>query len=261
MAEIHPTAVVSKSAVLADNVIIGPYAIIEGEVQIGPETVIEHHATVKGQTSIGNSCRIYPYAFIGTDPQDLKHKGGKSELIIGDDTTVREYATISRGTELDGGVTRIGSHNFIMAYCHVAHDCRLGDHIILSNGVTFAGHCEVGDYAITGGLSAIHQFCRIGAHAFLGGTSGVSQDIPPYVLANGNHTRLYGLNSEGLKRRGFGKDTLKSLNQAYRIIFRTTGLSLTDALERVANEVDMIPEVREMLNFIKASKRGVCRKR
>jgi UDP-N-acetylglucosamine acyltransferase len=261
MAEIHPTAIVSDNAVLADDVRIGPYAIIEGEVKLGSQTVIEHHATIKGKTSLGSSCHIYPYALVGTDPQDLKHKGGKSELVIGDHTAVREYATISRGTELDGGVTRIGCHNFIMAYAHIAHDCQLGDHIILSNGVTFAGHCEVGDYAIIGGLSAVHQFCRIGTHAFLGGTSGVAQDIPPFVLANGNHTRLYGLNTEGLKRRGFSKDTLKSLNRAYRIIFRTTGLSLADALEKVANEVEMIPEVEEMLNFIKSSKRGVCRKR
>ena len=261
MAKIHPSAIVSDQATLADDVCIGPYAIIEGEVELGASSVVEHHATVKGKTVIGENCRIYPYALVGTDPQDLKHKGGQSELIIGNHTVIREYATISRGTELDGGFTRIGSHNFIMAYVHIAHDCQLGDHIILSNGVTFAGHCIVGDYVIIGGLSAIHQFCRIGAHAFLGGTSGVSQDIPPFVLANGNHTRLYGLNKEGLKRRGFTQETLDCLNQAYRIIFRTTGLSLVKAMARVSNEVEMIPEVEEMLNFIKASERGVCRKR
>ncbi|RLB72758.1 MAG: acyl-[acyl-carrier-protein]--UDP-N-acetylglucosamine O-acyltransferase [Deltaproteobacteria bacterium] len=261
MAKIHPSAIVSDQATLADDVCIGPYAIIEGEVDLGAGSMVEHHATVKGKTVIGENCRIYPYALVGTDPQDLKHKGGQSELIIGNHTVVREYATISRGTELDGGFTRIGSHNFIMAYVHIAHDCQLGNHIILSNGVTFAGHCIVGDYVIIGGLSAIHQFCRIGAHAFLGGTSGVSQDIPPFVLATGNHTRLYGLNKEGLKRRGFSQEALNSLNQAYRIIFRTTGLSLAKAMERVTNEVEMTPEVQEMLDFIKASERGVCRKR
>ena len=261
MTKVHPTAIVSDQATLADDVCIGPYTIIEGEVELGKGTVVEHHATVKGKTVIGDSCRIYPYALVGTDPQDLKHKGGQSELIIGNNTVIREYATISRGTELDGGFTRIGSNNFIMAYCHIAHDCQLGDHIILSNGATFAGHCEVGDYAIIGGLSAVHQFCRIGCHAFIGGASGVSQDIPPFVLATGNTTKLYGLNSEGLKRRNFSKETLKSLNQTFRILFRTTGLSLSKAMERVESEIDMIPEVEEMLNFIKSSKRGVCRKR
>ncbi len=260
MAKIHPSAIVSEQAILADDACIGPYAIIEGEVELGAGTIVEHHATVKGKTVIGNNCHIYPYALVGTDPQDLKHKGGQSELIIGNHTVVREYATISRGTELDGGFTRIGSHNFIMAYVHIAHDCQLGNHIILSNGVTFAGHCIVGDYVIIGGLSAIHQFSRIGAHAFLGGTSGVSQDIPPFVLANGNHTRLYGLNKEGLKRRGFSEETLKSLNRAYRIIFRTPGLSLAKALDRVRNELGMTPEIKELLNFIETSERGVCRK-
>jgi len=260
MARIHPTAIVSTETILAEDVSIGPYAVIEGEVELGPGTVVEHHATLKGKTVIGSSCRIYPYALVGTDPQDLKHKGGQSELIIGNHTVIREYATISRGTELDGGFTRIGSHNFIMAYAHIAHDCQFGSHIILSNGVTFAGHCEVGDYAIIGGLSAIHQFCRIGRHAFIGGMSGVAQDIPPFVLANGNHTRLYGLNREGLKRHQFSPETLKILNQAFRILFRTTGLSLTKAIERVENELEIIPEIQEMIDFIKSSERGVCRK-
>lgn len=260
MANIHPTAIISDQAILKNDVSVGPYAIIEGEVEIGDGTVIEHHATIKGKTVIGNSCRVYPYALVGTDPQDLKHKGGQSELIIGDNTVIREYVTISRGTELDGGFTRIGSHNFIMAYSHIAHDCQFGNHIILSNAATFAGHCEVGDYAIIGGLCAVHQFCRIGRYAFIGGTSGVAQDIPPFVLANGNHTRLYGLNNEGLKRHKFSKETLKIINQAYRIIFRTTGLSLANAIERVKNEIEIIPEVKEMIDFIESSKRGVCRK-
>ena len=261
MSTIHPTAVLSDQIVIADDVTIGPYAIIEGEVHLGNGTTIDHHATVKGKTTIGSSCRIYPYALVGTDPQDLKHQEGRSELIIGNHTIVREYATISRGTEHGGGCTRIGSHNFIMAYSHIAHDCQFGNHIILSNGATFGGHSEVEDHAIIGGLSAVHQFCRIGAYSFIGGASGVSQDIPPYVLANGNHTRLYGLNSEGLKRHDFSKETIKTINQAFRIIFRTTGLSLTKAIEQVENEVENIPEVMHMINFIKQSKRGVCRKR
>ncbi|NPA25668.1 MAG: acyl-ACP--UDP-N-acetylglucosamine O-acyltransferase [Deltaproteobacteria bacterium] len=258
---IHPSAVVSPEAVIGDEVTIGPYAVIEGDVTLGDRTFIDHHATVRGKTVLGCDCRIYPYAFVGTDPQDLKHREGTSELIIGDHTVVREYATISRGTALGGGYTRIGSHNFIMAYSHIAHDCQFGNHIILSNGATFGGHSEVGDYAIIGGLSAVHQFCRIGSYAFIGGASGVSQDIPPYVLANGNHTKLYGLNREGLKRHKFSPETLRILNQAYRIIFRTTGLSLEKAIARVEEEVELIPEVRHMIDFIRQSKRGVCRRK
>lgn len=261
MSTIHSTAILSDQARIADGATIGAYAVIEGEVEIGSGTVIDHHATVKGKTVIGSSCHIYPYALVGTDPQDLKHQEGRSELIIGDQTVVREYATISRGTANGGGLTRIGSHNFIMAYSHIAHDCQFGNHIILSNGATFGGHSEVGDHAIIGGLSAIHQFCRIGSYSFIGGASGVSQDIPPYVLANGNHTKLYGLNSVGLRRHKFSKETIKTINQAFRIIFRTTGLSLVKAIERVENEVENIPEVVHMINFIKESKRGVCRRK
>ncbi len=261
MSKIHSTAILSDQVTIADDVTVGAYAIIEGEVTLGNGTIIDHHATVKGKTTLGSSCHIYPYALVGTDPQDLKHQEGQSELIIGDQTVVREYATISRGTEHGGGITRIGSHNFIMAYSHIAHDCQFGNHIILSNGATFGGHSEVEDHAIIGGLSAVHQFCRIGAYSFIGGASGVSQDIPPYVLANGNHTRLYGLNSEGLKRHGFSKETIKAITQAFRIIFRTTGLPLAKAIERVENEVENIPEVSHMLNFIKQSKRGVCRRK
>ena len=261
MSTIHPTAILSDQSIIADDVTIGPYAVIEGEVQLANGTIIDHHATVKGKTIIGSFCHIYPYALVGTDPQDLKHQEGRSELIIGDHTVIREYATISRGTEHGGGYTRIGSHNFIMAYSHIAHDCQFGNHIILSNGASFGGHSEVEDHAIIGGLSGIHQFCRIGAYSFIGGASGVSQDIPPYVLANGNHTKLYGLNHEGLKRHGFSKETIKTINQAFRIIFRTTGLSLVKAIEKVENEVENIPEVLHMINFIKQSKRGVCRRK
>ncbi len=261
MSTIHPTAILSDQTTFADDVTIGPYAVIEGEVHLGNGTIIDHHATIKGKTVIGSSCRVYPYALVGTDPQDLKYQEGMSELIIGNHTVIREYATISRGTEHGGGSTRIGSQNFIMAYSHIAHDCQFGDHIILSNGATFGGHSEVEDHAIIGGLSAIHQFCRIGAYSFIGGASGVSQDIPPYVLANGNHTRLYGLNSEGLKRHNFSKKTIKTINQAFRILFRTTGISLAKAIEQVENEVENIPEVAHMINFIKQSKRGVCRRK
>ncbi|MBN2705791.1 MAG: acyl-ACP--UDP-N-acetylglucosamine O-acyltransferase [Deltaproteobacteria bacterium] len=261
MNSIHPSAIVDERAVLGDGVSIGAYAVIEGEVEIGDNTVVDHHATIKGKTVIGSSCRIYPYALVGTDPQDLKHQEGPSELLVGNHTIIREYATISRGTAHGGGCTVLGSNNFIMAYSHIAHDCHFGNHIILANGATFGGHSEVEDHAIIGGLSAIHQFCRIGAYAFIGGASGVSQDIPPYVLANGNHTRLYGLNTEGLKRNRFSPETIRTINQAYRIIFRSSGLTLERALTRVENEVEQLPEVKHMLGFIRESKRGVCRRK
>ncbi|MBN2809751.1 MAG: acyl-ACP--UDP-N-acetylglucosamine O-acyltransferase [Deltaproteobacteria bacterium] len=261
MSKIHPTAILSAQVSLAEDVTIGPYAVIAGEVSLGKGTVIDHHATIQGRTSLGANCRVYPYALVGTDPQDLKHQEGRSELSIGDHTVIREYATISRGTEHGGGITRLGSHNFIMAYSHIAHDCQFGNHIILSNGATFGGHSEVEDHAIIGGLSAIHQFCRIGAYSFIGGASGVSQDIPPYVLANGNHTRLYGLNSEGLKRHGFSRETIKTITQAFRILFRTTGLSLAKAIDKVEKEIEQTPEVVHMINFIRQSKRGVCRRK
>lgn len=261
MHDIHPTAIIDDRAEIGEGVCIGAYTVIEGEVNIGAESSVDHHATIKGKTKIGRACRISPYALVGTDPQDLKHQQGTSELIIGDRTIIREYATISRGTAHGGGRTVLGNDNFIMAYSHIAHDCHFGNHIILSNGATFGGHSEVEDHAIIGGLSAIHQFCRIGAYAFIGGASGVSQDIPPFVLANGNHTRLFGLNSEGLKRNNFTSQTIKTLNQAYRIIFRSSGLTLNRALEKVENEVELIPEVQHLLKFIRDSKRGVCRRK
>ena len=261
MAKIHPTAIVSPTASIAADVIIGPYAVIEGDVVLGAGVKVDHHATISGKTRIGTGCWIYPYALVGTDPQDLKYKGGDSELFIGDETIVREYVTISRGTPTGGGITRVGNHCFLMAYCHVAHDCQLGDQVMMANGATLAGHIIIENQAIIGGLVAIHQFCRIGCSAMIAGMAGVSQDVPPYCLASGNHSRLHGLNLIGLRRQGFSRETIRVLKKVFRLFFhRPPGIGLAQSLEQVEKEYGQFPEVSHMLKFIQGSERGICRK-
>jgi len=259
--KIHPTAIVSSRAQLGSGVEIGPYVIIEGEVTLGDGTVVDHHATIYGETVIGPGCRIYPYAFVGTDPQDMKYQGGTdSRLEIGAGTRIREYATVSRGTPGGGGVTVIGRQCFLMAYVHVAHDCRLGDGIIMANAATLGGHIDIGDRAIIGGLTAIHQFCRVGRSAIVSGTAGVNQDVPPYCLAAGAPARLYSLNLVGLKRQGYGEETIAALKKAFRLLFRTDGLNLKDAIVKVREELPALPEIEHLLEFIEQSSRGICRK-
>ncbi len=261
MAEIHPTAIVSPAASIAGNVVIGPYAVIEGEVVLGDGVKVDHHATVTGKTMIDAGCRIYPYALVGTDPQDLKYKGGDSELTVGEKTIVREYVTISRGTPTGGVITRVGKQCFLMAYCHVAHDCQLGDQVMMANGATLAGHIIIENQAIIGGLAAIHQFCRIGCSAMIAGMAGVSQDVPPYCLASGNHSRLHGLNLIGLRRQGFSKETIRVLKKVFLLFFhRLPGIGLAQAMEQVEKEYSQFPEVNHMLEFIRGSERGICRK-
>jgi len=261
VAEIHPTAIVSPAATIAADVIVGPYAVIEGDVVLDDGVKVDHHATINGKTRIGAGCRIYPYALVGTDPQDLKYKGGDSELLIGEETIIREYVTVSRGTPTGGVVTRVGNHCFLMAYCHVAHDCQLGDQVMMANGATLAGHIIIENQAIIGGLAAIHQFCRIGCSAMIAGMAGVSQDVPPYCLASGNHSRLHGLNLIGLRRQGFSKETIKVLKKVFRLIFhRIPGIGLAQAMEQVERDYAQFPEVSHMLEFIRGSERGICRK-
>ncbi|MBN2232135.1 MAG: acyl-ACP--UDP-N-acetylglucosamine O-acyltransferase [Deltaproteobacteria bacterium] len=264
MTYIHPTAIVSVAARLAEDVRVGPYSVIEGDVEVGAATVIDHHATISGRTVIGPGCRIYPYALVGTDPQDMKYAGEETDLEIGAGTVIREYVTISRGTAHGGGITRVGRDNMLMAYCHVAHDCSLGDGVIMANGATLGGHIVIEECAIIGGLAAIHQFCHVGGYTMIAGTAGVSQDVPPYCMASGNHCRLYGLNSVGLRRHGFSRETLAALKRTYRLIYRTPGLPMAAALERVAVEVPDLPEVRRFTEFVQAAqrpgRRGVCRK-
>lgn len=256
--KIHPTAILAPDVQLGDGVEIGPYSIIGSDVVIGKNTVIGPHVVIDDYTRIGEGCRIFQFCSIGALPQDLKFGGEKTRVVIGNFNTIREFVTIHRSTLADIGVTILGDHNLIMAYCHIAHNCKLGNHVIMSNVATLAGHVHVEDYAIISGLTGVHQFSTIGAHAFIGGASGVAKDIPPYTLANGNHTKLFGLNLIGLQRRGFSEETIKALKDAYRIVFRSDML-LGAALEKVQNEVEDFPEVHYFINFIKESKRGICR--
>jgi UDP-N-acetylglucosamine acyltransferase len=255
---IHPTAIVSPEANLAEGVEIGPYTIIGPDVNIGKKTVIGPHVVIDAHTDIGEGCRIFQFASIGAIPQDLKFKGENTRVIIGNYNTIREFATIHQATSADIGVTVIGDRNLLMAYTHVAHNCKLGNNIIMSNAVNLAGHIHVEDFAIIGGMTGIHQFARIGAHSFIGGASAVSKDIPPFVLASGNYAKLYGLNIIGLKRRGFKEENVRALKEAYRIIFRSS-LLLKVAIVKVKNEVEDLPEIKQFVEFIEKSERGICR--
>ena len=256
--KIHPTAIISPEATLAEGVEIGPYSIIGPDVHIGRNTIIGPHVVIETGTDIGEENRISPFASIGGDPQDLKYRGEPTRVVIGNRNTIREYVTISRSTIHDIGVTMIGDDNLLMAYVHVAHNCKLENHIVMANSANLAGHIHVEDYAIIGGLTGIRQFTRIGAHCIVGGASAVAKDIPPYVMASGNFARLFGLNIVGLKRRAFAEETIAALKEAYRIVFRSK-LLLSTALRKVEEEVEDLPEVRQFLDFIRKSERGICR--
>lgn len=256
---IHPNAIIDPKAEIGEGVEIGPYSIIEQDVVIGQGTKIGPHVIIREGTRIGERCQIYQFASIGEAPQALAYRGEKTNLIIGDHNIIREFVTLHRGTSKGGGKTIIGSNNYFMAYSHVAHDCIIGNQVILANGATLAGHILIEDYAIIGGLSAIHQFCRVGTHAFISGLTGVTLDVPPYMLAAGNRAKLYGLNSVGLKRHNFPEETIKALKKAYRIIFRSN-LTLENAIKRVQeDEISQLPEVQHLIIFIQHSKRGISR--
>jgi UDP-N-acetylglucosamine acyltransferase len=255
---IHATAIVDPKAQIDSDVAIGPYTIIKAPVSIGAGTVIGPHVTIDPFVSIGSDCRIFQYASIGAEPQAVKFKGEETYVKIGGGTIIREFATINRGTEFGGGITEVGEDNFLMAYTHVAHDCRTGRGVILANAATLAGHILLEDYVTVGGLVAIHQFVRVGRYAYVGGKSAVVKDIPPYVIAAGDRAQLHGLNNVGLKRHGISDEALSALKQAYRIFFRY-GLTLNEAIERVAAEVTMMPEVEHLIDFIKSSQRGITR--
>lgn len=255
---IHPTAIIDPSARIGAGVEIGPYSIIGADANIGADSIIGPHVTIDPYVTIGPQCHIFQYASIGAVPQDVKFKGEKTFVNIGRGTIIREFVTINRGTGFGGGLTEIGEGSFLMAYTHVAHDCKIGKNVIMANNATLAGHISIGDHAIIGGLVAIHQFVRVGEHAFIGGKSAVVKDIPPFVIVSGDRARLHGLNSVGLKRYGFSTDARLALKKAYRILFRI-GLTLNEAIERVAAEVEQIPEVVQLIDFIKASQRGITR--
>jgi len=255
---IHPTAIIDPGAQIDSNVQIGPFVIIKKNVCIGSGTEIGPYTIIDQYVTIGPDCRIFQYASIGGAPQDLKYHGEKTCLTIGRGSIIREFVTINRGTESGGGITEVGEDNYLMAYTHIAHDCKTGKHVILANNSTLAGHIELGDNVTIGGLVAVHQFVKIGDFAYIGGKSAVVKDIPPYVIAAGDRATLYGLNNVGLKRYNFSKATLQELKKAYRIVFRI-GLTVKQATERVRAEVEQIPEVENFMNFITESNRGVTR--
>jgi UDP-N-acetylglucosamine acyltransferase len=259
MSIIHPTAIVDPQAELHPTVSVGAYSVIEGQVVIGAGTQISAHVYIDRYTRIGRDCRIYPFASVGTPPQDKKFKGEKSELIMGDENVIREYVTINRGTPDGGGVTTIGNQNLLLAYVHVAHDCHLGNGITMVNVATLGGHVTLEDHAVIGGLSAVHQFVRIGSHAYVGGKTGVSQDIPPFVLASGERAKLFGLNIVGLKRYNFSNEVILALKKAYQTVIRSH-LTIQDAMLKVEKEVPLLPEVTQFLDFIRSSQRGIPRR-
>lgn len=255
---IHETAIINSGAEIDSNVDIGAYSIIGDNVFIGSGTVIGPHVVIDPFVTIGRNCRIFQYAAIGAVPQSLKFEGEKTYVKIGNGTIIREFVTIHRGTGFGGGITEVGEENFLMAYTHIAHDCRVGRKVVMANSATLAGHITIGDYATIGGLVAVHQFVKIGEYAFVGGKSAVVKDVPPYVIAAGDRAELHGLNSVGLKRHGFSPATLSLLKKTYRIIFRI-GLTTNEAIERVRAEVEQVPEVVNFIDFIRSSQRGVTR--
>lgn len=258
MAKIHPTAVVDPHAELASDVEIGPYVVVGAHVKIAAATRIHSHAVVDGLTTIGRNNVIFPFATVGMIPQDLKYRGEASELIIGDNNQIREFASLNPGTVGGGMVTRVGSHNLLMMYCHIAHDCIVGNRNVIANGATLGGHVTIEDHVIVGGLVGIHQFVRIGSGAILGAGSMVSKDVPPFCNATGDRARLHGLNIEGMKRRGFDKAKIDAIHQAYRFAFRSK-LKIPAALEKIRSELPALPEIDQFAAFIAASERGVCR--
>lgn len=256
--KIHRSALIADSAVLADDVEVGPYSVIGEQVEIGAGCRIESHVVVNGPTRIGENNRIYQFSSIGDDPQDQKYAGEPTRLEIGDRNTIREYCTISRGTVQDEGLTSIGSDNWIMAYVHIAHDCRVGDRTIFANNATLAGHVTIGDWVIFAGFSGAHQFCRVGAHSFIGMYAGTNRDVPAYTLVGGQPASPKGINSEGLKRRDFTTGQIRNIKNAYRIVYRR-GLKLAQAIDEIETLVEEQPELRIFLDSLHTSDRGLLR--
>lgn len=255
---IHSSAIIHPGAKLGSGVTVGPYSIIGEHVEIGDNTAIGAHVVISGHTRIGSDNRIFQFNSIGEVPQDKKYAGEPTRLEIGDRNTIREFCTFNVGTIQDGGVTRIGDDNWIMGYVHIAHDCQVGNHTIFANNATLAGHVHIDDWAILGGFTGVHQFCRIGAHTMTAISTVVVQDIPPYVMAAGNSASPYGINVEGLKRRGFSPEALMTLKRAYRTLYKS-GLMLEEARTKLEGEVAEHPEIQPILEFLAVSKRGIIR--
>ncbi len=255
---IHPTAIVHPAARLAPDVEVGPYSIIGEHVEIGSGTVVGPHVVINGHTVIGKQNRFFQFCSVGEANQDKKYKGEPTRTVIGDNNVFRECCTIHRGTAQDRSETTIGNDNLFMAYVHVAHDCIVGDHCILANNATLAGHVHIGDWAILGGFSAVHQFCHIGAHAFLGMKSGLQKDVPPYVMAEGFHAEPRGINSEGLKRRGFSPEQITLIKRAYKVLYRQ-GLTVEQALPQLQAMVAEFDGIKALADFVAQSSRGIIR--
>jgi UDP-N-acetylglucosamine acyltransferase len=256
--EVHSSAIVDRAAKLGSGVSVGPYSVIGPKVEIGEDTWIGAHVVLDGRLRIGRQNRIFHFASLGAPPQDKKYADEDTAVEIGDNNTIREYVTINRGTALDAGVTRVASDNWIMAYVHFAHDCQIGSHTIFANACQLAGHVSVGDWAIFGATTLVHQFVHIGAHAFTGMGTYLPQDLPPYVMAAGNMARPYGINSEGLRRRGFSAEAIAALKRAYRTLYRR-GLALEDARRELESQAADCAQVRDILEFLAKSKRGFVR--
>ena len=258
MADVHETAIVKPGAKIGKNVEIGPYTIIEENVEIGEGTVIGPHVVIDGWTRIGKNNEIFHGASIGRVPQDMKFKGEKSYVFIGDNNVIRENVTIHRGTEEGGSETRIGNNNFIMAYCHVAHDCQLGNNIIMSNAVNLAGHVTVEDHAVIAGLTGVHQFVRIGKIAMVGAHSKVVKDVPPYILVDGHPARVNGINVIGLRRNGIKPALRREMKRAYKLLYRSN-LNISQALDKMDQQLDASEEIEHFLRFLRNVQRGICR--
>ena len=259
MTQIHSTALIDANAKIGDQVVIGPYSIVEGDVIIADGCQIGPQVYIADGSRIGKNCKIHKGTVVATLPQDLKFGGEKTLFEIGDETVVREFCTLNRGTKAHGK-SSIGSHCLLMAYSHVAHDCTVGDHVIMANCVQLGGHVTVEDWAIIGGMSAVHQFCHVGQHCMVGAHFRVVQDVPPYIMASEEPLRYCGLNSIGLQRRGFSEQTTLLLKRAYRLLYRS-GLNVTQAVAQIKEQVELIPEVQNVLDFIAASERGIIRGR
>ncbi|HET6265376.1 MAG TPA: acyl-ACP--UDP-N-acetylglucosamine O-acyltransferase [Usitatibacter sp.] len=258
MSSVHPTALVDKRARLGTNVSVGPYTVIDGEVEVGEGTTIGAHNVITGHTRIGRDNRIFHFCSIGEANQDKKYQGEPTRLEIGDRNTIREYCSLNRGTVQEQGVTRVGSDNWIMAYCHIAHDCIVGDNTVFANHATLAGHVEIGDWTILGGFVGVHQFVKVGAHVMAGIASVVTQDVPPYLTIAGNPTSPYGINSEGLKRRGFSPEAITALKRAYKTLYKS-GATLAQARVELERQAAEQPEVRPLAEFLASSTRGILR--
>ena len=255
---IHPTAIIDASASIADDVSIGPYTVIGANVSIDSGTRINSHVTINGTTKIGKNNRIYQFCSIGEDPQDKKYAGEVSFLEIGDNNEIREFTSIHRGTTQDKNITKIGSNNLFMAYCHIAHDCVIADDVILANAASLAGHVHIGQNVILGGFSIVHQFCQLGDHCFSAMGSAITKDVPPFVMVGGRPTKPHGINAVGLDRRGFSKEAVLQIKRAYKTLYKS-GLKLVEANEQLAVMAESQPELQVMVDFLQHSNRGIMR--